>query len=276
MRFSVVHTTRYRYAAPVFLEPHTFRLCPRQDGAQRVLRHELSFSPAPAGRADGLDQNGNVITQAWFTGQVQSLEVQSAFEVDTLRDNPFDFLLAREDRLLAEHSSTEVAPLVREFAETLAVDANRQTITFLSSLNQTIFQSMRHVMRRDGVPNAAEATLAAGEGSCRDLAVLFCAACRYAGITARFVSGYEREASLQENGEMHAWAEVYLQGGGWRGYDPSRGLAVADSHVVIAAAADPSLAAPVTGSYRGSARATMDFQISMQVNGSPINADGRR
>jgi transglutaminase-like putative cysteine protease len=63
---------------------------------------------------------------------------------------------------------------------------------------------------------------------------------------------------------LHAWAEVYLHGGGWRGYDPSRGLAVAASHVPVAAAADPLLAAPVTGLYRGAAKSTLEFEISMQ------------
>jgi transglutaminase-like putative cysteine protease len=44
---------------------------------------------------------------------------------------------------------------------------------------------------------------------------------------------------------------VYVPGGGWRGYDPSLGLAVADGHVVLAAAPDPRLAAPFSGHYRG-------------------------
>ncbi|HTP31293.1 MAG TPA: transglutaminase family protein [Candidatus Acidoferrales bacterium] len=263
MRFSVVHTTRYRYDAPVHLEPHTFRLCPRQDGSQRVLAYELAISPAPAGRAEGLDENGNVMTQAWFTGTVESLEARSSFEVETLRENPFDFLLSQADRELpgASSAGNEVGQLARS----LATHARNQTVPFLSALTQTIFGTVRQVVRRDGAPHPPDQTLRDKEGSCRDLAVLFCEACRAVGVTARFVSGYERDASLQENGEMHAWAEVYLQGGGWRGYDPSRGLAVAASHVAVAAAADPLLAAPVTGTYRGAARAAMEFQIAMQV-----------
>jgi transglutaminase-like putative cysteine protease len=74
----------------------------------------------------------------------------------------------------------------------------------------------------------------------------------------RFVSGYERDASLQKNGDLHAWAEVYLEGAGWCGNDPSRALAVA-------AASDPLLASPVTGTSRGAASAKMEFSISMQV-----------
>jgi anti-sigma factor RsiW len=120
-----------------------------------------------------------------------------------------------------------------------------------------------------------EITLREGKGTCRDLAVLFCAACRTMGIASRFVSGYEREAALQERADMHAWAEVYLPGGGWRGYDPSQGLAVATSHGAVAAAADPRLAAPISGLYRGDARSEMQFTISMEVEEAPSPASGQ-
>jgi transglutaminase-like putative cysteine protease len=263
MRFSVAHTTRYQYDGRVHLEPHTFRLRPRQDGAQRLLRHSLEIAPAPAGRADLLDREGNVVTQAWFTGQVESLEVRSEFEVETLRQNPFDFLLAQSDRTLP---GKEASGAVADLARCVAAEARDQTMPFLMSLTQTIHQRVRQVVRHEGDPKAPEGTLESAEGSCRDLAVLFCAACHAVGMTARFVSGYEREASLQEDGELHAWAEVYLDGGGWRGFDPSRGLAVADSHVAVAAAADPRVAAPISGTFRGSARSTMDFQIQMSVS----------
>ena len=120
-------------------------------------------------------------------------------------------------------------------------------------------------MRSDGPPRPAAETLAAGEGSCRDLAVVFSEACRAAGVPARFVSGYETAAASGEHAYMHAWAEAYVPGGGWRGYDPSRGLAVSTSHVAVAAAADPALASPVAGSYRGASESVMDFQIQMQA-----------
>lgn len=265
MRFSVAHTTRYTYDAPVHLDPHTFRLRPRDDGAQRLLRHALTITPNPAGRADLLDREGNVVTQAWFTGEIRTLEVRSEFEIETLRQNPFDYLLAQSDRYLPGAGST--GP-VADLAGEIAIAAHGMTIPFLTSLTQVINQTVRQIVRREGAPNPPEATLAGREGSCRDLAVLFCAACRAVGLTARFVSGYESEASLQENGELHAWAEVYLDGGGWRGFDPSRGLAVANSHVAVAASTNPLLAAPISGAYRGSARATLDFQIQLQTHTS--------
>jgi transglutaminase-like putative cysteine protease len=63
--------------------------------------------------------------------------------------------------------------------------------------------------------------------------VLFVEACRSQGLPARFVSGYWRGIHSQDRREMHAWAEVYLPGAGWRGYDPVPGLAVTDTHVGV-------------------------------------------
>jgi transglutaminase-like putative cysteine protease len=107
--------------------------------------------------------------------------------------------------------------------------------------------------RLDGAPLTPEQTLAGRSGACRDTAMLYVVACRSQGLAARFVSGYSMHhpEEVTEH-ELHAWAEVYVSGGGWRAYDPSLGLAVADGHVTLAAAPDHVLAAAVSGSYRGS------------------------
>lgn len=278
MRISLVHATTYRYTSQVYLEPQTIRLRPREDGTQRLLEFSLDIDPAPAGRSQLLDQDGNVITLVWFEGLTSHLTVRSAFEVETLRQNPFDFLLLPHDRdipvqyaealrgPLLPYLRADHHPEIRAFAQQIAVDSDWNTAAFLSALNLNLFERTNHIIRTEGDPRPASVTLACREGSCRDTAVLFCAACRAMGIAARFVSGYEYGAALNpDGGDLHAWAEVYLQGGGWRGYDPSRGLAVADSHVPVAAAGDPALAAAVSGSYRGAATSQIDYSIAMQI-----------
>jgi transglutaminase-like putative cysteine protease len=275
MRISVLHSTRYRYDSPVHLEPHVFRLRPRENATQRLLQYALAISPAPAGRSDCLDQDGNCTVEVWFDAPVSELWVQSSFQLDTLRQNPFDFLPVREQlpldyreplgSALAPYLTPDSSGAVYEFAAKVRAAAGSQALSFLGALNGEIFSRHRQVIRDEGAPNAAELTLREGEGSCRDLAVLFAAACRAVGIAARFVSGYECDAALDRHPHMHAWAEAYIEGGGWRGFDPSRGLAVGTRHVAVAAAAHPALAAPTVGSFRGAAQAKMEASIAMQV-----------
>ena len=277
MRISVTHSTVYRYSRPVYLEPHTFRLRPRQDGTQWLNRYALEISPAPEGRTECLDQDGNAAVEAWFTELVPELTVRSSFQVETRRENPFDYVLTAPPSLPLAYAGPlraalapylgagDVPEAVREFAERIGREAGGQALAFLGSLNGHLFEGFGHAVRADGPPHPPEFTLREKEGTCRDLATLFCAACHTVGIAARFVSGYEREAATQERAFMHAWAEAYLPGGGWRGYDPTQGLAVAQSHVAVAAAADPRLAAPATGTFRGSATAEMEFAIALEV-----------
>ncbi|HTX37552.1 MAG TPA: transglutaminase family protein [Bryobacteraceae bacterium] len=279
MRIAVTHSTRFLYDAPVYLGPHTIRLQPREDGSQRLRQQQLIVLPTPAGQAQQLDQEGNVALQVWFNAPTTELAVLSSFQVETLRENPFDFLLppAAEMALPMKYPPA-VAPAlahytngvpadraVREFAETLAAAAGRQAMPFLMSLTETLCRDWRQVLRPEGASHPPATTLELGEGSCRDLAALFAEAARAQGLAARFVSGYERAAAMEEHAYMHAWAEVYIPGGGWRAYDPSRGVAVSTMHVAVAAAVNPEMAAPISGLYMGKAQAKMQVAISMQV-----------
>ena len=279
MRIAVTHSTSFHYDAPVYLAPHTIRLHPREDGSQRLLQQQLSISPTPAGRAQQLDADGNVALQVWFDGPTTGLSVASSFSVETLRENPFDFLLPSAAQLelpmnypkplgpaLAHYANgSRVDDAVHAFAGERSDEAGRQAMPFLMNLTETLCRDWKHVLRPEGACYAPAVTLELGEGSCRDLAALFCEACRAVGIAARFVSGYERAAAVEEHAYMHAWAEVYIPGGGWRAYDPARGVAVTTTHVAVAAAAHPEMAAPISGVYMGKARAHMQVAISMHV-----------
>ena len=278
MRIQVHHSTQYLYDSPVFLEPHTFRLRPRDDGAQRLLSYRLDITPVPAGRSDCLDQDGNVAVEAWFDHKLTEWSIESEFAIETLRENPFDYVASTGMLALApvypESVAASLAPYmepsqpsaaVRQFAASAAAAAGGHTLEFLTVLNRRLFEGFGHEVRDAGPPHPPEVTLGLKTGTCRDLVVLFAAAARAVGIPTRFVSGYEAGAANQEKPNLHAWAEVYLQGGGWRGYDPSAGLAASTRHVAVAAAADPRLAAPITGTIRGSARSEMRFALAMQA-----------
>ena len=157
---------------------------------------------------------------------------------------------------------------VKNFVAPLIKTSDAKPLTFLSLLNQTLYEKFTVQPRKEGAPLTPPVLLEKKQGACRDLTVLFMACCRAVGIAARFVSGYvcgQYEGGGEDGTpELHAWAEVYLPGGGWQGYDPTLGLVVAEQHIPLAASYTPAGAAPVTGNYRGTgASAEMRFAIEM-------------
>ncbi len=278
MKISVIHSTVYRYNHPVNLGPHTFRLRPRMTNTQRLVAYEIRILPLPVGMTECLDQDGNLSLYAWFGIATQELNVNSEFTVEMARGNPFDFVLTDEalniplsypeplgTALAPYRDTTDVSDAVKRFAHGIATDTGWRTLPFLDALNARLFQNASHLTRPEGPPYSSQLTLTHMEGSCRDLAVLFCDACRCVGLAARFVSGYECAAAGQSDSYMHAWAEVYLPNAGWRGYDPSRGLAVSNSHVAVAGGFNYDLAAPISGSFIGGPGSAMTANLQMRV-----------
>lgn len=280
MFFQIRHTLRYTYDRPVFLEPITVRLQPRGDAHQHVQQYSLTMEPAPAGRTAMVEHDGHTGTYLWFDGLHAGLTVTSTAMVRVERDNPFDFVLLGEAARLplcytdaALHATlapylyrpgrdNDVDALARELVRAADGDATRFLVTLTDQLRSTI----RVFVREGNGPWPAAQTLRDKCGACRDVAVLMMDVCRSVGIAARFVSGYAAQAGDDNERHLHAWVEVYLPGGGWRGFDPSLGLAVAGEHVVLAAAADPALAAPVTGTFRGTgATAQMQYDLDIQL-----------
>jgi len=266
--YSVLHTTFYDFSGPVFLEPHILRLYPRCDGTQKIIEHDLTITPSPAGLSRGLDIWGNSFALAWFDGLHQHFRINSSLRIQTRRKNPFDYFLPEQARtlpvVLEPHEKTDLhsslqrissADLntdpVADMALSLAKTSDNSTISFLNSLNSWIFTNFQRIERLEpGIIDPIE-LMKDPKGSCRDLAVLFIEICRLSGIPARLVSGYQEGDPDIAEAELHAWAEAYLPGAGWRGYDPTHGLTVADRHIPLAGAPEPENTMPLSGSFRG-------------------------
>lgn len=285
VRFRIRHVTHYSFDQPVFLEPHVIRLTPRRDGYFLPLRHELTIEPTPSGTSVGLDASGNTFYSVWFSGLTDTLRIISESEGDALRHNPFDYLIEnsiqglppnyspKERAALADSLSPESDSAVGRFAERIirSLDSDTPlTLDFLATLTTTLNNEHTSIVRPDGDPFDPRTTLETREVSCRDVAVLFIAVCRNQGIAARFVSGYQAGDPHQGDRDLHAWVEAYLPGAGWRAYDPTLGLIVADQHVAVAAAAHWAEAAPVVGSFRGSGvRSRLHSIIYLTTDGLP-------
>jgi transglutaminase-like putative cysteine protease len=116
-----------------------------------------------------------------------------------------------------------------------------------------------------GVQSPAE-TLEKSGGSCRDFATLFMEVCRLLGLAARFVSGYMHSPEITGRMSMHGWAEVYLPGAGWIGFDPSWGILASFNYFPVAVTRHSEHAPPISGTYIGTPRSFLKTHVDLYVN----------
>jgi transglutaminase-like putative cysteine protease len=143
---------------------------------------------------------------------------------------------------------------------------NMPTAELLDGINNKIVADIGYETREMvGVQSPAE-TLLRGKGSCRDVATLFIEACRFCGLAARFVSGYLlSSAAIRDVASTHAWSEVYLPEGGWRGFDSTSAQHVGGEHVAVAVHRHPEAIPPVSGSYIGPAKPAPVMKVDVRA-----------
>jgi len=136
------------------------------------------------------------------------------------------------------------------------------TYSFLNCLCRKIHENMGYRAREEQGVRSAQQTLAYRSGACRDFANLFIQTARLFGLAARFVSGYLHAPVSDLNfGATHAWAEVFLPGAGWKGFDPTIGRMADTDHIAVAVARLPESISPVEGSFLGPSNARLDVGV---------------
>lgn len=280
-RYEIKHKIRFSYSEPVSLGQFVLRLQPRNSFDQRLVKFSIQSNAKPARHTHCLDLHGNIRHWFWFDQKHSELVLTMQSTVDCLIDNPFDFTIVDPGVVSLPATYEEPVgtasahyrhrpspnPIVDAMARQLRYDCESNTVRFLSLLASHLRDQIKHRTRLHGETWSPTQTLERGEGACRDTAQLYIDACRAVGLAARFVSGYAFDAMDEGQRELHAWAEVYLPGAGWRGYDPTVGIAVSNRHVAVAASPTPGFAAPTSGTYSGpKVKSSLDYEINMAVS----------
>ena len=280
-RLSISHLTEYRYASAVTLLLHRLRLRPLESHSLRIEASALSIWPAHSLRwyRDAL---GNSVAQVSFSEPATLLRIESELTIAVYEDAPLDFVLEEYavgfPFVYAAGEQVDLAPfgrsvypdertVVRDWLDDAGLwQRPMATFALLTGLNTLISTTFTYQVREaEGVQSPAT-TLASGCGSCRDFAALFIEACRYLGLAARFVSGYLHMPDDESgNAATHAWAEVYLPGPGWKGFDPTSGVVTGNQHIPVAVARHPEAVPPVSGSFIGPLGQTPTLKVAVRV-----------
>ena len=279
------HRTQYRYAKAVALGPQIIQLRPAPHGRTPILSYELKVTPEEHSLGWHFDALSNHVARVLFSGRSAEFIADVHLLVDMTPWNPFDFVVepaygnfpfaytaALAQDLAPFLAGEPVGPLMEAWLASLPVHA-QSTVTFLVDLNQRVCAEVAYNLRMEHGVQSCEETLAQRSGSCRDSAWLLVQTCRHLGMAARFVSGYliqMADAAASEVGhapktdsaDLHAWAEVYLPGAGWIGFDATSGLLAAEGHIPVACTPTPWQAAPITGTVEP---ADVEFSFSFSV-----------
>ena len=283
MRARVIHTFTYSYSAPVLLGPHRFCLKPRGQGFQRLLDFQLTISPQPGRQYPLVAASGDEIIRARFNGPCEAFSVQASSLVETETPPLLQACLEGNEPLLpypVGHLNGDLAgslegwlpngqhdPAAVDVAQEALMGSDQRALMFLQQLVEIIQDRVKYTQRHVGPAWPAGRTLKERVGSCRDLAMLMVEACRCVGLPARFVSGYHLVEPKPEIYDLHAWAEVYLPGAGWRGFDPSGSGIIDDRYIPLATSSKPELTAAITGSFSGpnGVESTMGWSIAAEI-----------
>jgi transglutaminase-like putative cysteine protease len=273
MLLSIHHSTTYRYRRAVRFGPH--RLMVRAIEGHDVQIRRSGLTVQPTARVRWLrDVYDNSVAVADFKEAASELVVGSTLVVEQYNTNPFDFVLEPQALELPFDYRQDERADVQAFLERgylsdedalrqwvrpfLSASGRAKTVEFFSALGRSVPLFFQYARREEpGVQSPGE-TLKRRAGSCRDFALLFMESARMLGVAARYVSGYlcraDEAGTIGEASDAtHAWAELYLPGAGWKGYDPTCGILAADYHVRVAVARWPEQAVPVSGSFSGQA-----------------------
>lgn len=264
MRIRIDHATTYAYDRAARFIIQTLRLTPRSSEAQQVRDWRVETDvDARLRRTE--DAFGNIVHTLYTEQPTRSLTVRVSGEVvttgtagvvppdqETLAPLVFlrDTALTRRDKLIAVFAS--------EFSAHPPLDR-------LHRLMAAIHGSVAFEVGVTTPTHTAAEVLALGRGVCQDHAHVFIACARHMRIPARYVSGHLLRRDGQDDQEAaHAWAEAWVEGLGWVGFDAANGICPTDRYVRVATGLDYLGAAPVRGTSYGGGGERLAVRLSVR------------
>ncbi|MCB1540713.1 MAG: transglutaminase family protein [Rhodoblastus sp.] len=268
MRISVRHVITQEFTPPARSVIQLMRLRPRACESQNIMSWSIEADIDCQVR-EQQDAFGNFVQTLDAEGPVQKLTVTARGEVETfdtagvLRSGTERF---SSDVYLRDTDLTEADPALRKFARE-AIKGAKTELDRPHFLMRAVNEAITFEAARKEPASAIDVFEAKTGASC-ELAHVFIAAARSVGVPARFVSGYLASESdgadrATDASDLRGWAEAYVEGLGWIGFDPSICLCMHDGHVRLAVALDYLGAAPLRVSPLLSATRSMEARAAI-------------
>jgi transglutaminase-like putative cysteine protease len=270
MRISVHHITRFEFDQPCGHSIHDVRLTPKPATGQRIVAWRID---GPGKRSEWVDGHGNQVTTFSVAQQHDAVEIAVAglyefsgadqwlryAEAPTL---PAPFWLRNTG--LARHDAS-FDPVIVGLADRASDPTQR--VVVLHEVMERVGKRIGYKIGVSTVDTTAAEALKRGAGVAQDHAHAFIACCRRLGVPARYVSGYLRndDPELHVGHTSHSWAEAWVPGLDWVGFDPANNISPRGDSLRVAVGLDYHDCAPVSGRRVGFGEAAMTVDASVKV-----------
>jgi len=265
MKLSIRHETHYEYSAPLQYALQQLCLTPQANAHQSVEHWQVS---APGHLYAQRDAYGN-LSHSWSMARARGgrhVYRGSVTAQGVVRTLPSAWLV---DDLAAPHPALYLRPTALTLPVPAIADLARRQLAAQTAGEAALLALAGAVAEavawRGGVTHvgttAAEA-LALGAGVCQDQAHVFIAACRAAGLPARYVSGYFHSPQARHLAS-HAWADVCIDVAQrrWLSVDVTHRCTMDERHVRLAVGPDYAACAPVRGVREGGGDETLRVRV---------------
>ncbi len=264
MLLSVDHVTRYIYDRPVRGVVQSHRLSPSVFDGQAVRDWTVEVSDGIAG---GMFRDGaGDRVQGWTVkGPVREIEVRVTGTVETV--DLAGVLRGHRETVPAEVYLCETAATRADAALATLADAAREADGPLAMAHRLSALVSEAIAYRPGTTTArttAAEALAQGQGVCQDQAQALIACARHVGMPARYVSGYLFASDGDAPEAAHAWAELWVAGLGWVGFDAANRCCPDDRYIRLGSGFDAVDAAPIRGTARGNGQERLDVAVAVR------------
>lgn len=291
--YRIQHITNYEYDALVIDSINQIKIYPFQSADQHVIEQQviITSNPPVVLHTDFWGNNAGIFT---LTEPHKKMTIESRLTVQTETKNAHDIvppplLLQYDYRLPDQIQSTQAiydilkqVPLQDTGAKLIdgkwqfdnsydLIPANRklpntyQAWIIADFCNRYIFQHFSYEKGITTIETTVDEILKYEKGVCQDFAHLLLQLLRTSGIICRYVSGYicPNKNGMRGEGATHAWVEIWLDGQGWLGLDPTNNFWVTNSHVRLAVGRTFDDCSPAKGTFKGLANQKLSVFVSI-------------
>ncbi|WP_071797550.1 transglutaminase family protein [Natronohydrobacter thiooxidans] len=271
MILTVLHKTRYEFAAPVGGIIQSLRLTPAKSESQRVLDWSVEVPGAVLG-TPLRDGAGDYVQTVSVRAPSTQIEVTVSGTVETT--DTAGILRGHRERVpprayLRNTVRTEPNRAISDMvSEALKAQEDASELERAHLLAAAVAEAVAYQPGTTTAHTTAAEAMTAGAGVCQDHAHVLIACAHLAGLPARYVAGY---LNATEDGApheaSHAWAELYIAGLGWVGFDAANKCCPNEQYIRLGSGLDAQDAAPIRGLVLGGSEEELAVSVLVAPQG---------